>query len=89
MCLSGLSRNIKWIIHIVKTLEKIYIAEGEKIAIAVTHLDMTGDMVICPTGKLMPEDIAYMALADMLYKVNGETAADVICQPVTAKALSR
>ena len=70
-------------------LEKIYIAEGEKIAIAVTHLDMTGDMVICPTGKLMPEDIAYMALADMLYKVNGETAADVICQPVTEKALSR
>ena len=50
---------------------------------------MTDGMVVCPTGKLMPEDIAYMAMADMLYKVSGETAEDVAVQPVTAKALSR
>ena len=70
-------------------LDKKYIAKGEKISIAVTHLDMTDGMVVCPTGKLMPEDIAYMAMADMLYKVSGETAEDVAVQPVTAKALSR
>lgn len=70
-------------------LDKKYIAKGEKISIAVTHLDMTDGMVICPTGKLMPEDIAYMAMADMLYKVSGETAEDVAVQPVTAKALSK
>ncbi|MGN0614894.1 adenylosuccinate synthetase [Ruminococcus flavefaciens] len=70
-------------------LDKKYIAKGERISIAVTHLDMTDGMVVCPTGKLMPEDIAYMAMADMLYKVSGETAEDVAVQPVTAKALSR
>lgn len=70
-------------------LDRKYIAEGERTAIAVTHLDMTDDMIICPTGKLMPEDIAYMAMADVLYKVSGETADDVIVQPVTAKAMSR
>ena len=69
--------------------DRKFIAEGERTAIAVTHLDMTDDMIVCPTGKLMPEDIAYMAMADVLYKVSGETAADVICQPVTAKAMSR
>lgn len=70
-------------------LDKRYIAEGERTAIAVTHLDMTDGMIVCPTGKLMPEDIAYMVIADVLYKVSGETAGDVVCQPVTAKALSR
>ena len=50
---------------------------------------MTDDMIICPTGRLMPEDIAYMAVADKLYKVSGETADDVICQEVMEKALSR
>jgi adenylosuccinate synthase len=70
-------------------LDKKYIANGEKISVAVTHLDMTDGMIVCPTGKLMPEDIAYMSMADTLYKVSGETAVDVICQPVTAKALSR
>ncbi|MBQ6035122.1 MAG: adenylosuccinate synthetase, partial [Ruminococcus sp.] len=62
-------------------LDKKYIAKGERISIAVTHLDMTDGMVVCPTGKLMPEDIAYMAMADMLYKVSGETAEDVAVQP--------
>ena len=70
-------------------LDRKYIAEGEKVSIAVTHLDMTDDMIICPTGRLMPEDIAYMAVADKLYKVSGETADDVICQEVMEKALSR
>jgi adenylosuccinate synthase len=70
-------------------LDRKYIAENEKISIAVTHLDMTEDMIICPTGRLMPEDIAYMAVADKLYKVSGETADDVICQEVMEKALSR
>ena len=69
-------------------LDRRYIAEGERTAVAVTHLDMTDGMIICPTGKLMPEDIAYMALADVLYKVSGETADHVVCQPVAAKALS-
>ena len=69
-------------------LDRKYIAEGEKVSIAVTHLDMTDDMIICPTGKLMPEDIAYMAIADKLYKASGETADDVICQEVMEKALS-
>jgi len=70
-------------------LDKRYITEDERLAIAVTHLDMTDGMVVCPTGRLMPEDIAYMAIADILYKVSGETADDVIFQPVLAKALSR
>ena len=70
-------------------LDRKYIADGEMVSIAVTHLDMTDDMVICPTGKLMPEDIAYMAIADKLYKVSGETAGDVECQDVTAKAMAR
>ena len=70
-------------------MDRKYTAEGEKISIAVTHLDMTGDMIICPTGKLMPEDIAYMAGADKLYKASGETADDVICQYVAEKAVSR
>ena len=70
-------------------LDKRYIAEDERLAIAVTHLDMTEGMVVCPTGRLMPEDIAYMAISDVLYKVSGETADDVVCQPVLAKALSR
>ena len=69
-------------------LDRKYITEGERTAIAVTHLDMTDGMVICPTGKLAPEDIAYMAMADILYKVSGETADNVVCQSVTAKALS-
>ena len=70
-------------------MDRKYAAEGEKISIAVTHLDMTEDMIICPTGKLMPEDIAYMAGADKLYRASGETADDVICQYVTEKAVSR
>ena len=37
----------------------------------------------------MSEDLAYMAAADRLYKVSGETAGDVICQEVLAKALAR
>ena len=69
-------------------MDRRYMAEGEKLAIAVTHLDMTGGMIICPTGKLMPEDIAYMALADKLYKASGETADNVICQDVKEKALA-
>ncbi|MCR4795801.1 MULTISPECIES: adenylosuccinate synthetase [Ruminococcus] len=70
-------------------LDKRYIANDERISIAVTHLDMTEGMVVCPTGKLLPEDIAYMAVADVLYKVSGETAADVVCQPVAEKAMAR
>ena len=70
-------------------LDRKYMAEGEKLSIAVTHLDMTEDMIICPTGRLMPEDIAYMTIADKLYKVSGETADDVVCQEVMEKALSR
>lgn len=70
-------------------LDKRYIANDERISIAVTHLDMTDGMVVCPTGKLLPEDIAYMAVADVLYKVSGETAADVVCQPVAQKAMAR
>ena len=52
-------------------------AEKDKISIAVTHLDMTDGMVVCPTGKLMPEDIAYMARAIKVYKSFGETAEDI------------
>lgn len=70
-------------------LDRKYVAGGERVSIAVTHLDMTDGMIICPTGKLMPEDIAYMAIADTLYKVSGETAGDVGYQPVLARALSR
>ena len=58
-------------------LDRRYIAEDDRISIAVTHLDMTDGMILCPTGKLMPEDIAYMSKADALYKVSGETAEDV------------
>lgn len=58
-------------------LDRKYIAEDDRISIAVTHLDMTDGMILCPTGKLMPEDIAYMSKADTLYKVSGETAEDV------------
>ena len=50
---------------------------------------MTEDMILCPTGKLMPEDIAYMAIADKLYKVSIETNDDVICHDVMEKTLSR
>ena len=50
---------------------------------------MTEDMILCPTGKLMPEDIAYMAVADKLCKVSGETNDDVIYHYVMEKALSR
>ena len=50
----------------------------DKISIAVTHLDMTDGMIICPTGKLMPEDIAYMAGTAKLYKSFGETAENII-----------
>ena len=71
------------------SLDRRYAEKDERIAIAVTHLDMTGDMVICPTGRLMPEDLAYMAAADRLYKVSGETAGNVICQEVLAKALAK
>lgn len=63
-------------------LDRKYIAEDDRISIAVTHLDMTDGMILCPTGKLMPEDIAYMSKADALYKVSGETAENVISQPV-------
>ena len=38
---------------------------------------MTDGMILCPTGKLIPEDIAYMSKADALYKVSGETAENV------------
>ena len=69
--------------------DKKYIKKDEKLAVAVTHLDMTGGMILCPSGKLLPEDIAYMTIADTLFKVSGETAGDVVCQNVTAKALSR
>ena len=58
-------------------LDRKYIAEDDRISIAVTHLDMTDGMILCPTGKLMPDDIAYMSKADTLYKVSGETAEDV------------
>ena len=69
--------------------DRKYIRKDEKLAVAVTHLDMTGGMILCPSGKLLPEDIAYMTVADTLFKVSGETAGDVVCQNVTAKALSR
>ena len=59
-------------------VDRRFIAEKERISIAVTHLDMTGGMVICPTGKLYPEDIAYMAGADTLYRVSGETSDNVV-----------
>ena len=52
-------------------------AQNDNITIAVTHLDMTDGMIICPTGKLMPEDIAYMAGAEKVYKSFGETAEDI------------
>ena len=70
-------------------MDRQYISEDDKLSIAVTHLDMTDDMIVCPTGKLAPEDIAYMAVADRLYKVNGETADNVVCRNVMEKALAR
>lgn len=71
------------------TLDRKYAKKNERITVAVTHLDMTEGMVICPTGKLYPEDIAYIMAADGLYKASGETADDIEYQTVTAKALAR
>ncbi|MBO4878608.1 MAG: adenylosuccinate synthetase [Ruminococcus sp.] len=67
-------------------LDRKYIREGERIAVAVTHLDMTDGMVLCPAEKLRPEDIAEMTGAEMLYKVSGETADDVTAEKVAAGA---
>lgn len=58
-----------------------HIAAGECISVAVTHLDMTGGMLLCPSGTLSPEELAARISAAALYKISGETAADVICQP--------
>jgi adenylosuccinate synthase len=70
-------------------LDRKYITEGERTSIAVTHLDMTGGMILCPADRLRPEDIAEMAGADMLYKVSGETADDVTAGKVAAGAALR
>lgn len=69
-------------------LDKRYTAADERISVAVTHLDMTNGLVLCPAGTLQPADLAEAAAADMLYKVSGETAADVISQPAAVKAAS-
>lgn len=70
-------------------LDRKYVREGERIAVAVTHLDMTDGMVLCPAEKLRPEDIAEMTGAEMLYKVSGETADDVTAGKVAAGAALR
>ena len=67
-------------------LDRKYAAAGERIAVAVTHLDMTGGMLLCPEEGLRPEALADRTGADRLYLVSGETAADVVCQPVNQMA---
>ena len=67
-------------------LDRKYAAAGERIAVAVTHLDMTGGMLLCPEERLRPEALADRTGADMLYQVSSETAADVVCQPVNQMA---
>lgn len=69
--------------------DRKYALDDEKISIAVTHLDMTKGKILCQTGKLLPEDISYMTCADKLYKVYGETAANVEMCHVYEKALLR
>ena len=69
-------------------IDRKYIAEGDKTAIAVTHLDMTDGMILCQDRKIRPENISDITAADILYKVSGETADDVMRQPVTVKAVS-
>jgi len=70
-------------------LDKKYVAAGERISVAVTHLDMTGGMLLCPAGTLRPEELADRTGADMLYQVSGETAEDVVCQLVEKGIASR
>lgn len=67
-------------------LDRKYAAAGERIAVAVTHLDMTGGMLLCPEERLRPEELADRTGADMLYQVSGETAEDVVCQPAAEEA---
>ena len=69
--------------------DRKYVLDDEKMSIAVTHLDMTKGVLLCQTGKLLPDDIAYMTCADKLYKVSGETADDVEMCHVYEKALLR
>ena len=66
-----------------------YVKNDERVSVAVTHLDMTDGRVLCETGSLMPEDIAYMLAADGLYIAYGETAEDISVRQVVAKALAR
>lgn len=70
-------------------LDMRYVKNDERISVAVTHLDMTSGRILCETGSLMPEDIAYMLAADGLYTAYGETADDISVRQVTAKALAR
>ncbi len=58
--------------------ERRYHRPEDKIAIAVTHLDMTDGKIITPTGTLRAENIAVMGKADILYTSWGETANDVM-----------
>ncbi len=67
-------------------LDRKYAAAGERIAVAVTHLDMTGGMLLCPEERQRPEELADRTGADMLYQVSSETAADMVCQPVNQMA---
>ena len=59
-------------------LDRQYVRKDEKVSLAVTHLDMTKDMILCPTDTKCPEDITAMVGAEKLYKVNGETADNVL-----------
>ena len=65
-------------------LDSAFTAADETISVAVTHLDMTDGMVICPDKKLHPAFLADAAGADVLYQISGETAADVQRQPAAA-----
>ena len=58
-------------------IDRKYVRDGERISLAVTHLDMTDGMVICENGRVTAERIAEIIGADGLYKVSGETAEDV------------
>lgn len=57
--------------------DRRYLAEGERVSVAVTHLDMTKGMVISSGGMITPEAVADMAGADGLYRVSGETDDDI------------
>lgn len=65
--------------------DRRYVKAGEKISVAVTHLDMSMGKILFPSGMLEPSALAFMAGADRLYKASGETAYDIIAASAAGK----